>query len=264
MERILEHIDIKMVFILILLFTVMPLFATPSSSEKLSESGVNIYIDGPKEVFVNQTIKYHVEIGGSFGKSAQNWSLKVEEGEDFDVSPVENESMLSNEFIVNLTVKNDGEATLKVKGFCSDGEDIRYSQSSLKVNAVKPVKATVEITNPTDIELEDVKVGLFVDSDLKNTIVIDKLGANETRKLQINWSKEGLDMGDHKLEVWVDYGYEDSGRFIKDELVLQKTFYVTGQGFWDKYGVLIGVSVVLSIIGFLYYMNRRKKRRRPW
>lgn len=256
--------DIDLLLIIIIVLMTIPLFSPLNHSEDFSQSGVNIYIDGPKEVFINQTVKYHVEIGGSFGKDALNWSLKVEESEDFDVSPVENESKRSNDFIINITAKKEGEITLKVKGYCSDGEEVRYSESSLDVTAVKPVTATVEITNPTDIELEDVKVGLFVDGELKNTIVIDKLGANETRKLEINWSKKGLKMGDHEVEVWVDYGYEDSGRFVKDELVLEKTFYVTGKGFWEKYGVLIGVAVVVGIVGFLYYMNRRKKRRRPW
>ena len=235
----------------------------------LSSSGVDITIDGPTEVFVNQTESYQVKIIGAFSDRSKNWSLKAsideESVEKASVTPRVNDSDDSNVFTVKFTAVKEGKIKLKLNGFCSDGNSTRQASTSLKIKAVEPSTVSIKLDNPNDIELNNIQVGVYVDGTLKRVHDVDILGPSKSKKLLINWSKEGLEDGKHTLQIWVDYNYKgDTDEFDKNEMVLEKDFYVEGKGFMAQYGWAVAIAVIVGIIGLFYFMNMRRKRRRPW
>ncbi len=235
----------------------------------LSSSGVDITVDGPTEVFVNQTESYEVKIIGAFSDRSKNWSLKANIDEDSiekaRVEPRTDDSDDSNVFTVKFTAVEKGNIKLKLSGFCSDGNTTRKASTSLKIKAVEPSTVSIKLDNPNDIELKNIQVGVYVDGTLKRVHDVEVLGPSKSKRLKINWSKEGLDEGRHTLQIWVDYNYKgDVDQFDKNEMVLEKDFYIEGKGFMEQYGWAVAIAVIAGIIGIFYFMNMRRKRRRPW
>lgn len=257
----------SILIILIISFSILPTIMV--SDGALSSSGIDLAVDGPKEAFVNQTESYKVDIIGSFSDKSINWSLKANIGDESiekaQVTPPENESGTSNTFDLEFTAVREGKIELELTGYSSDGNTTRKASTTLEIKAVEPSTVNVEINNPTDINLKNIQVGVFVDDELKRVHDIDELGASEKKSLSINWSKEGLEEGKHTLQIWIDYNYKGGGsEFEKDEQVLEKDFYVEGEGFLAKYGWAVGIAVILGIVGLFYFMHMRRKRRRPW
>ena len=226
--------------------------------------GVEVYVSGPREVFVNQTVSYRVEVGGTFSRSAVNWSLEVRETPGVEISPMSSRSNTTSSFRVNITARKAGNIPIVFRGFCSDDEEIRYGETTFEVKSIKPVRIEVDVTNPDDIDLTNVKVGVFVQGKLRGSHSIPELGAGETKRVSIDWSKDNLARGEHSLEIWVDYGYTDND-FVKDEMILTSTFYITGETFFSRYSLPITITVIgASFAVFYYYMRKKQKRRRPW
>lgn len=252
------------IFIFALLMLSIPLSMQDAEAE-LSQTGVRIFVEkGPKDVFVNETTTYKVRIGGSFAEDAENWTLKTSVDIDATVEDSVQESNTTNVFSVKITFKEKGDANVKFKAFCGKGGETRYTEDSLKIDATKPVTTKVKIENPTDYELNNIKVGLFVDGDLLNVTTVDKLGAEEKKTLTMKWSKEGYSSGEHIVEVWVDYKLGDDQEFNKEQKVLEKTFYIEGD---DNLGLIVAIVVIASVSGFLlyyFYSKGKSRRRKPW
>ncbi len=229
------------------------------------QAGVEINVSGPQEIFVNETFSYEIEVGGSFSQRSFNWSIEIPEVSNLQISPNSARSNTTNIFTINVTARRVGEMTILFRGFCSDFEEVRYGESTLEIKALKPGTVEVDVTNPTDMQLNRVKVGVFVDSDLRGSHIISTLGPGETKRVVINWSRENLDSGEHTLEIWVDYGFRDTDSFVKDEMILTRTFYITGEGTLSRYTLPISLAVVgVAVAGFFYYMRKQRQRRRPW
>ncbi|MFO7792358.1 MAG: hypothetical protein R6W73_05165 [Candidatus Saliniplasma sp.] len=237
-----------------------------SRSKELSGSGVNIYISGDQEVLVNETNTYEATIGGVFGEEeAQNWTLnsKVIDGMA-TVSAEKQESNTSNVFEVEMTAMEKGTVTIEFEGYCSDGDETRREVETFEVDVLEVTTTSVLVTNPSDTVIEDVKVGLFIGGELKKVEKIDKLEVDGSERVQFNWSKEGLEPGEHKMEIWLDYGYEQDEDFNKEDLLLEKSIYIPDEGEYTLYTALV-VLLIIGVIGaFFYYQHKRKKRRRPW
>lgn len=253
------------IFIFALLMLSIPITVHNSEAQDLSQAGVRIFIEkGPKEVFVNESASYRVRIGGSFGKEADNWTLKTDATIDAKIEDRTQESNESNMFTVQVTVREKGDAKIKFKAYCGKDGEVRYSEDSFEIDAVKPVTTKVTIENPTDYELSNVEVGLFVDGDLKNITKINKLGADEKKTLTMKWSKEGYSSGKHELEIWADYNYVNDDKFNKDEALLQRSFYIEGDG---NLGLIAAIIIIASVSGFLlyyFYSKGKTRRRKPW
>lgn len=247
-----------------LILTGMIFSSSTVLSEDFSNSGVNVTVWGDKTVFVNQTKNYEVEIGGTFGKDADNWTLHSRVKGDASVSPQKKESTSSNTFTLNLTVEEKGSVKLILEAYCAKDDEIRQKEKSLEISAVKPASVKVTVDNPKNMTLENVRLGLFIDGDKIKTITLEKLEPFEKKTVVINYSKENLNEDKHELEVWVDYGFHDSPGFYKNEKLLEQKFYVTEDDDDSIYGWVIGLSAVGAIVVFLLYRRRRKKRRRPW
>lgn len=255
----------RQVFIIFLILFVSFSFGYLGEGDaKLSQAGVDVNINGPTRVFKNHTVQYEIEIGGSFGLYAQNWSISVEESEDYRVDQPQKQSIKSNTFQLNVTTMKEGKVTLDIKGFCSDGDETRYRAASLEIKSVEAVSVSVDIKNTKDITLNDLELGLFIDGKLQNTKGVGTLEPGETKNIQINWSKDGLDKGEHDLEVWVDYGYSEGDSFVKDDLLVERTFYIQGKNTLYEYAWLMIVAGILGFLGLYYYLNVKRRRRRPW
>lgn len=254
----------QVVVILLVLFASLSFGYLGDGGAKLSQAGVDVNINGPTRVFKNHTVQYEIEVGGSFGLYAQNWSISIEESDKYSVDQYQKQSIKSNTFQLNFTTMKEGKATLNIKGFCSDGEETRYREASLDIKSVEAVSVFVDLKNTKDITMGDLKLGLFIDGKLQNTKIVSTLEPGETKNIQINWSKDGLDEGEHELEVWVDYGYHEDDSFVKDELLVEKTFYIQGENTLYEYAWLMIAAGILGFLGLYYYLNRKKRRRRPW
>ncbi|MFW5927605.1 MAG: CARDB domain-containing protein [Thermoplasmatota archaeon] len=260
-----KHVSILILTLLLLSIPSIPISVQSAEAQDLSQDGVRIFIEkGPQEVFVNETAAYRVRIGGSFGKSADNWTLETSANIDAKIDSRTQESNQSNVFTVKVTVREKGNGKINFKAYCGKAGETRYSEDSYKIEAIKPVTTKVNVKNPTDTEISNVKVGLFVDGDLKNITKIDKLGADEQKTLTMNWSKKGYSSGKHEIEVWVDYNFEDGEKFTKDEVLLKDSFYIEGD---SNLGLIAGIIIVAAVSGFLayyFYSKGKSRRRKPW
>jgi len=260
-----SKITVFVVVLLISLISLSTIFPGYSQAEELSGRGVNLLISGEQEVFSNETNTYEITVDGEFGRNAQNWTLysRVIEGMA-SVSPESEESNTSNIFEVEMTAMRKGKVVIEFEAFCSDEDETRRKVETFEVNVLEPSKVIVNVKNPTDTTIENLEVGLFINSELKRIRYIDRLGPNEERRVQFNWSDEDLEPGEHRLEVWVDYGFDESEEFHKDALILEKNIYIPDEGSHILYTSLI-ILLILGVIGaFLFYLNKKKKRRRPW
>ncbi len=253
------------ILILALLFLSIPVNVQNTEAQDLSQTGVRIFVEeGPKDLFVNETAKYRVRIGGSFGSDADNWTLKTSLNVDASIDRGTMESNESNVFTVKITVREKGDAEISFKGFCGKGEEVRYSKETYNFEAIKPVTTKVKIENPTDYELSNIEVGLFIDGNLKNITTIDKLAANKKKTLTLKWSKEGYSSGKHNFEVWVDYNLDGDGEFSKEDKIGDGNFYIEGD---SNIGWIVAVVVIASVSGFLlyyFYSKGKRRRRKPW
>lgn len=236
-----------------------------SRSEEFSSRGVNLSIRGDEEVFSNETNTYEVTVGGTFGAEAENWTLNSRVLEGFaTVSPESQESDTDRVFEVEMTATQPGTVIIEFEVFCTFENETRRDVETREIDVVEPTKISVLVTNPTDSKIEDIKVGLFVNGELKRTIRIRQLDPDGQRRIQFNWSKENLEPGEHKLEIWVDYGMDSEEEFNKEELLLERSFYISDDNGYTLYTALIVLLVVGVIGAFFFYHQKKKKRRRPW
>lgn len=253
----------KMAFILIILVGLI----LPSGivlSEDYSSSGVDITVFGDKTVFVNQTLQYEVKISGPFGKDADNWTLHASVKGKAKVSPEKKESTSSNTFVLNLTVQQKDSIKLILEAYCGKDDKIRYKKESLEIKAINTATVVVTVDNPKNMTLENIQVGLFIDTKLVKITTIEKLEPYKEKKVMMNYSKEGLSKDRHELDVCVDYGFDGSPSFFKNDRLLREHFYISEESDDSIYGWIIGLAAVAGIVLFLFYRQRRKKKRRPW
>ncbi len=252
------------IFIIFIAVLFLASMAAPARATDLSQRGVSISVDGPQEMFVNHTEYFFVEIRGTFAAEAINWSIEVKDiPEGLYIEPTVDESDTHSIFQINVTAMEKGSYTFTVVGYCSDGIETRYRESTLNIDAYKPVRTEVKLSNPTNYELEGIVLGLFVDDELITTQLVDPLGANENRTVEIMWAKEKLSEGEHTLEVWADYGFSGEDDFYKGELLLSSTIHVEGEPGLLRV-ILPIVLVVAGVLFIIYYLRKRKRRRRPW
>ncbi|MFW6041225.1 MAG: CARDB domain-containing protein, partial [Thermoplasmatota archaeon] len=124
---------------------------------------------------------------------------------------------------------------------------------------IKPAEISFKVENPKDIRLENVTVGLFIDDKLIETTKIE-LGPNESKTVNMNWSKEGIEEGEHILKVGINYGYGSSSEF---NIILEKTIYI-GEKSYALYNWGISLALVGLVVLFFLYIRKKRKRRRPW
>lgn len=254
----------KPIIITALALILISSLSLPANAGSMSQTGVSIRIDGPREIFVNHTEHFTVEIGGVFSDEAVNWSIDVEDvPRGLSVEPMFADSTTRSRFQINVTATRRGNYKFSVAGFCSDGVETRFRRTSIELVARTPVITKVQIRAPLDYGFENVDVGLFVGDELIRTRTIDALEANKTMDIEMMWSKDELSRGEHTLEIWVDYGYGDPGVFNKGEMLLSTSIYVEGEpGPWRI--VILVILVIASVLFFMYYMRKRKRKRRPW
>ncbi|MFW6041166.1 MAG: hypothetical protein ACOC85_04960, partial [Thermoplasmatota archaeon] len=116
-------------FILVMLIFIS--IITISGVEGLSTSGVDITIEGDDNIFVNQSVEYNVKISGIFGNSAENWTLHSNVEGNAEVKPGKIDSNDSNEFTVELIATEPGDFKITFKGYCSNGDEVRYKEESI-------------------------------------------------------------------------------------------------------------------------------------
>ncbi len=243
----------------------LSLLLIPSSTRAFSQQGVDIHIDGPTEVFVQKTEEFKIEIRGEFAtQEAINWSIEIQETMGVHIEPMTDDSTESNVFYVDITPLEEDTFTIPVKGYCSDGEEVRYSETNIVIETKEPKVLTLEVKNSHDYKIDRVRVGLYIDDTLVRIQNVNDLEPNETRMVEIYWTKEDLEPGEHTLEVWLDYGLHGEDRFVRGEQLISRTFHVERDRnyTWIILGVIAAVS---GVIFFLYYHSKKKRKsRRPW
>ncbi|MBS3781467.1 MAG: hypothetical protein KGY66_02355 [Candidatus Thermoplasmatota archaeon] len=229
-------------------------------------------VEGPDELFVNETETYRIEIDGFFlanGKKveaneADNWSLTTESNLQTTIEPLEQESTDSNIFNVTVTVHEEGKGHLNFIAYCSKNGQVFYSEREFSIVSEKPESTSVRIKNPTDTHIEEMRVGLYIDGNLKTTQTLSDMGPEEERQITFQWSKRGIEPGEHTIEIWADYSSAENEDFNKQSMIMSRTFQVE-----EETSNLIYAGIIVAVMGagsliFFWYRRRRKKRRRPW
>ncbi|MEF8835033.1 MAG: CARDB domain-containing protein [Candidatus Thermoplasmatota archaeon] len=261
-----------LVIISFLLFTSFTVIIQTGEAA-VEDERINPKIDGPEEFFFNETVSYEVEIRGAFrsgekiidAEEADNWTLKTESTLEATVDPLESESATSNIFTVNVTVREEGEGALNFKAYCGKNGEVAFNEKEFQISVEKPEKTKVTVKNPSEVHIEEMKIGLYIDGEQKATQTLKDLEPGEERRGSFKWSKSGLESGEHTLEVWADYGTsENDDGFNKEKLVMDRTFQIEEETSTMLYAGIIIAAIAVSVLLFIWYKNRRRRQRRPW
>lgn len=255
--------DPKKIGMIIVVAAMIIIASVPTVQASPRRVGVDLHVTGPREVFVNQTENYRVQVAGTFSDRANNWSLEVVTlPVGIIVDETSQSSNTSNVFNIEVIATRSGTFDIVIRGYCSDAEEVRYGETTLRIRAITPVTVEVDIFNPTDYMMNEIKVGVFVDGRLKGSEILRELKAGESKRVSIDWSKEDLDAGEYTMEIWVDYGY-DGDTFERDEMIVTRTIYIDSNGA-SRLLIPILLIVLAASIGLFYFMRQKRKRRRPW
>ncbi|MFP4608081.1 MAG: CARDB domain-containing protein [Candidatus Natronoplasma sp.] len=259
---------LSFLIISILVLSVWAAFVGASQDERL-DRGIRIEIEDEErmeEVFLNITEEFRVNIGGFFEfegqrinvDDADNWTLDVETAADASVQPEEQSSNESSEFSVQVMMSEKGKAKLNFTASCTKENETRYSERQFELRVVEPKTVSFKVDNPTSYELDEVKLRLYIDDELKNTRVVKNIGPEETRQVKFNWSSHGLEAGEHDLEVRADYGLNE------EKVLLTHPVYIEGETNTALYAGIGALAVGASVVVFLLYRRKKRRRRRPW
>ncbi len=246
---------------ILLLLSTFFIIPAQTSEAAVEDTRINPSIDGPEEFFVNETVSYEVEIKGAFGTDegairadkADNWTLQTESTLEATIDPEESESESSNIFTINVTVHEEGEGNLNFRAYCGKDGEVAFNEKQFQISVEKPERTTVTIENPTDAHIEELEVRLYINGELKATQTLRDIEPEEERKITFEWSKRGLDAGEHTLEVRTE-----------ERLVISRTFQIEDEtSSWIYAGVILAV-IAASILIFIWYKSRRRRQRRPW
>jgi len=246
---------------ILLLFSIFFIVTAQPSEAAVEDTRIDPSIDGPEEFFVNKTVSYEVEIRGAFRvgdrtirtNQADNWTLRTESTLEATIDPDESDSSSSNIFTVNVTVHEEGEGTLNFRAYCRKDGEVAFNEKQFQISVEKPERTSVTIENPTDAHIEELEVALYINGELKDTQTLRDLEPGEERRVTFEWSKRGLDSGEHTLEVRTE-----------DRLVMSRTFQIEEEtSSWIYAGVILAV-IAASVLIFIWYKNRRRRQRRPW
>ncbi len=232
---------------------------------------IDLSIDGPQEFFVNETISYEVEIRGVFridgeiisAQEADNWTLQTGSNLEATIEPEESESDTSNKFTVNVTVHEEGEGNLNFRAYCGKDGEVAFNEVRFWINVEKPEKTWVTVRNPTDTYIEELEVALFINGELKAVETLRDFEPGEERRVTFEWSKRGLESGEHTLEVWTGTS-DDVREFNKERLVMSRTFQIEEETSSLIYAGIIIAMIAASLLIFFWYKSRRRRQRRPW
>lgn len=270
---ILKNIDYNIIFSFLMasliLLATAGAFTGSAVDDAVSDAGIRVEIEDEeekKEIFVNTTEEFRIDIAGTFDfegermdvEDADNWTLEVYAEAEATIQPERTTSNETTEFTVDVTIHELGETTLNFTAFCTKEDETRYSERHFDLKVVRPQTLSFEVNNPTSYEIEEVKLKLYINSELRKTDTITGLEANETRRVHLNWSRTGLDSGEHELEVKADYGIGSEKSLLTD------SFYIEDESNALLYGSIAAVIIAIGVLVFLYYRRKKKRKRRPW
>jgi len=254
--------ELKNLVILIGIFfllSTVSVISIQASEAAVRDSRINPSVDGPEEFFVNETVKYEVEIRGAFGSEnirasdADNWTLQTESTLEATIDPPEKESTTSNIFTVNVTVHEEGEGHLNFRAYCGKDDEVAFNEKQFEISVEKPERTSVTVRNPTDVHIEELEVALYINGELKATQTLNDFEPGEERKVTFEWSKRGLESGEHTLEIWAE-----------ERMVMSRTFRVEEETSSLLYAGVIITVIVAGVLIFIWYKGRRRRQRRPW
>lgn len=242
------------------------------------DDGIEIdVIEGPERPFVNQTENYQIELTGTFGvddeevEDADNWTLQVETDLESTIEPSDNieqtqvEEDTDNLFNLGIEIHEEGEGEITFSAYVGKDDEVSFQEKTFDIEAEIPERTSIEITNPTEANIENAKLGLYINNEIKSLVTISELGPNEEQTITFEWSKRGLEGGEHTMEVWMDYSDPETKEdFEKDSIVMERTFEIEEEtNPWLIAGIVIAV-IVGALLIFIWYQKKRRESRRPW
>ncbi len=260
----------KVLALLITSLTILSIVSfTGVGEETRLDRGIRIEIEDEKlreEVFVNITEEFKINIIGFFEldgdrinvEDSDEWTLEVESSAEATIEPEEQTSNETSEFIFDVTIHEEGKTDLEFTAYCTKDNVTRYSERRFEVRAVEAEVLSVDVTNPTSYELEEIKLNLYINGEFKNSKTIQDVEPEETRTVQFNWSRRDLEPGEHELEIKADYG------LTSEKVILSHSFHIEGDGNTALYGGIIVISIAAGLLLFFFFRQKRKRRRRPW
>ncbi len=270
---ILKNIDCKTIFsffmISLLIIASAGVFTSSALEDAVSDAGIRVEIEDEEEkeeIFLNTTEEFNIDVMGTFDfegerldvEEADNWTLEVYTEAEATIEPEEQTSDETPSFSVDVTIHELGEANLNFTAFCTKGDETRYSERHFDVTVVRPQTLSFDVNNPSSYDIEEVKLKLYINNELRKTESITDLGANETQNVQLNWSREGLDSGEHEIEIKADYGIGP------EKSLLTHSFFIEDESNALLFGSIAAVIIAISVLVFLYYRRKKQRKRRPW
>ncbi|OYT60841.1 CARDB domain-containing protein [Euryarchaeota archaeon ex4484_178] len=227
-------------------------------------SQINIHIEGPNVIGVNQDVGYKVYVEGFF--SEYKCGLIISGINLTGASPV-NELIKSSKqgyFIFNITAPSVAQTiqlNFRVYGMRNNKTIGAIGDRILKVDVKEVMDIKVKIKNVESYEIKNVKLSFYLDGRYIGNTTVDKIAPNSTESITYKWVPEGIYQGEHTLTVKIS---SEGVVFENDLQTYQYKFYYGPPPSYDYITYLSwGLLILVSTLFTLFYFGRRGRKAGP-
>jgi hypothetical protein len=253
-----KAISKTLTIMLVGLFIMQALAAFPA--QELA-TDVRIHLSGPAVLGVEKSGHYYATL---VDPQNREWVYKVfvTAENTTGASPLEASPVTGNLTAENKTFEFDltsqaksGDLVIHVN--CTSVEDSSWFESTDRIDVVTPVVIKTMITNPTDTQINNATVNIYVDG-----VKIDdqtlSLAPNQGQEVSADWIVVEKTPGWHDFKFEVDLNSDGVIDVTAGDTVMADKFYVEGGGtifLW-----LIIFAGLLALVAGFYFISKRKLR----
>jgi len=161
----------------------------------------------------------------------------------------------NNTFSFEITAPQaKGELNIHIN--CTSGS--YYYTKIHKIFVVTPISLSVEVNNPTNVEIKNATVQFFVDGNEIDKQVLLSIGAGQSTKVSSEWISKDKTPGWHTSKILIDMNGDGTIDTNMGDMIVNDRFYIEGSADW-MFALTILVGLTALIIGFGYLSKRKLK-----
>ncbi len=232
-----------------------------------AQAPVTIIISAPEVAGTLRTVAVNVTAAG--GPAEDNGTYRLTawlRGPNLaGAAPIEDNplemSSQNNTLSFNVTMPSTEQTVdLVVEINSTKGFDFEVGLATERIQVLVPLEVSAVIENKGDVEVRNIPVFLYVDSELKQETVLDKLTPGEKKTVTFEYLPVGLGEGAHKLEIHVDINKDGMIQSALGEVAFEGVFYRTGEPLSPTF-IVVGVLVGLVAAVLVFIAIRRRARK---
>jgi hypothetical protein len=161
----------------------------------------------------------------------------------------------NNTFSFDITAPQaKGELNIHIN--CTSGS--YYYNKVHKIYVVTPISFSVDVNNPTNVEIKNATVQFFVDDVEFDKQVILSLGAGQSTQVSSEWISKDKTPGWHTSKILIDLNGDGMIDTNVGDKIIDDRFYIEGSTNWI-FALTVLVGLTALIIGFGYISKRKIK-----